>query len=249
MAGSDTVQSVERALDVLQALAGADGGLRLRELAEQLNLNNTTVHNLTRTLIGRSFVVKGQNQRLRIGPAVGELLAQALHRVVQHSTTTASLDLQRTFPEGIVNVAEVVDSELMVLIRLSGDRPGLVQRPNRQVAHLYGSAVGLCALAFADQGTVQDLREKQSFHETATRLWPSLDALDQHLANARAAGQVVTPFPGQELWRIAAPVFGADGSFRAAVGLALPVARADDDCRRLASTAIIAAAATIAQER
>jgi len=243
MAGSDTVQSVERALDLLEALAGADGGLRLTELAERLELNTTTAHNLVRTLIGRGFVVKGQGQRLGLGPAIGELLAQDAERRLLHAAAQAGLALQREFPDGIVNLAEVSGGDLLVRLRLSGDRPGLVQRPARQISHLFGSGVGLCTLAFADQGTTQALREAHPFHETATGLWSSPDALEEHLAAGRAAGHVTTPFPRQELWRIAAPILGADGLFRAALGLALPIAQATPK-RRTAAIAAVTAAAT-----
>lgn len=246
MAGSDTVQSVERALDLLQALATADGGLRLSELAERLDLNTTTAHNLVRTLIGRGFVVKGQAQRLGLGPAIAELLAQDQDRRLLAAAATSGLELQRAFPDGIVNVAEVSGGDLLVRVRLSADRPGLVQRPPHQTAHLYGSAVGLCTLACADQGTVQALRESHPFHESAPGLWPSPEALDEHLAAAAKAGHVATPFPRQELWRVAAPVTGPDGLFRAAIGLALPAAQADAARRRQAIAAVTAAAAAIA---
>lgn len=247
MAGSDTVQSVERALDLLQALAAADGGLRLSELATQLELNTTTAHNLARTLIGRGFVVKSQGQRLRLGPAIAELLAQEQERTVLHLASAAAVGLQRRFPEATINVAELAGEDLLVRVRVSRDRPGVVQRPRRHLATPYGTAVGLCVLAFADHGSVANLREAHPFHEEGIRLWNSPETLAAHLDAARSAGHVLTPFAGQELWRIAAPVIGSDGQFLAALGLALPVSRATDAQCRDAVAAVTEAAAAIAQ--
>lgn len=245
MAGSDTVQSVERALDLLQALAANEGGMRLSDLAKTLDLNTTTAHNLVRTLIVRGFVTKGSGQHLRLGPALGELVAQEADRRLLRTAAGAGISIQRAFPACIVNLAEPLGAELRVRIRLSGDRPGQVQRPASQTASLYGSAVGLCCQAFADQGTVQALREGQPFHEHATRLWPSPEALEAHLAQARADGHVPTPFAGQELWRVSAPIFSVDGHFLAAFGVALPIGQADAAVRRDLTAAVRAAAAAI----
>lgn len=245
MAGSDTVQSVERALDLLQALASSDAGLRLGDLAKSLELNTTTAHNLARTLIGRGFVIKGTGQHLRLGPALGELVAQEADRRLLRAAATTGVSIQRVFPACIINLAEPVGSELRVRIRLSGDRPGQVQRPASQTANLHGSAVGLCTQAFADQGTVQALREGQPFHEHATRLWASPEALEAHLAQARSDGYVLTPFAGQELWRVSAPVFSTNGHFLAAFGVALPIALADEAARRDLTAAVRAAATAI----
>ena len=244
MAGSDTVQSVERALDLLQALAASDGGLRLSDLATRLELNTSTAHNLVRTLSGRGFVVKGAGQRLRLGPALAEMVTQEQERSLLQSASRVGLDLQRQFPEANINVAEVVGDDLRVRLRISRDRPGMVQRPGNQIS-IYGSAVGLCVLACADQATVQHLRESHPYHENAANLWASPEALAEHLAKARRTGHVLTPFPGQELWRVAAPVLAADGHFAAAFGLALPIAEATAAAQEAATAAVLQAAASL----
>lgn len=244
MPGNDTVQSVERAIDLLQALASSDNGLRLSDLAEQLALNTTTAHNLIRTLAGRGFVVKGAGQRLRLGPALAEMLAQEQERSLLRAAAKAGLDLQHTFPDSIVNVAELVGSEVRIRIRLSPDRPGLVQRPGTQAGNPYGTAVGLCCQAFADLAALQALRDAQPFHEYATNLWASPEALADFLTEARRLGHIETPFAKQERPRIAVPVFRPDGQFLAAIGMALP--NLDDASRQAALAALRTAAAAIA---
>ncbi|MCZ7643964.1 MAG: helix-turn-helix domain-containing protein [Planctomycetota bacterium] len=250
MAGNDTVQSVERAIDLLQWLASSENGLRLSDLASRLGLNVSTVHNLVRTLAGRGYVVKGAGQYLRLGPAIADLVAQEQERGMLRGGAQAGLELQRAFPLATVNLAEMAGAELRIRIRLSSDRPGLIQRPVSQLGNPYGSAVGLCCQAFADQGTVQMWRERHPFHEHAVPLWGSPEVLAEHLAQARRQGHVETPFPKQELWRVAFPVFLPGGQFLAALGLALPVAQAVPEVRREAIAAVRAAAARLApQER
>lgn len=60
------IQSVHRALDILEAIARA-GDLGASELSRELGLAVSTVHNLVRTLAARNYVI-GTNGRYRLGP-------------------------------------------------------------------------------------------------------------------------------------------------------------------------------------
>ena len=52
------VQSVERALDILEILARYKESLRVTDLAKEMRLGITTVHNLLKTLVYRNYVEK-----------------------------------------------------------------------------------------------------------------------------------------------------------------------------------------------
>ncbi len=69
-----TIQSVERALDILEILADADGELPLNELAAGAQLNASTCHHLLATLVKRGYA--GQTSRTRsyfLGPRITDL--------------------------------------------------------------------------------------------------------------------------------------------------------------------------------
>lgn len=68
------VQSVHRALDILETVGGA-GDLGVTELSHQLGLPISTVHNLLRTITRRSFLLNS-NGRYHLGPGVVALNAQ-----------------------------------------------------------------------------------------------------------------------------------------------------------------------------
>jgi len=69
-----TIQSVERALDILEILADADGEMPLNELATSAGLNTSTCHHLLATLVKRGYA--GQTPRTRsyfLGPGITDL--------------------------------------------------------------------------------------------------------------------------------------------------------------------------------
>lgn len=77
-----SIQSVARALTLLEALAGARGGATLKELAKHAGLNSSTCHHLLATLVKRGYVIKVPGRRdYALGARVLHL-AQAFLRQV-----------------------------------------------------------------------------------------------------------------------------------------------------------------------
>lgn len=67
------VQSVDRALDVLEALAACDGAAGLSEIAGRTGLPYGTIHRLLRTLLERGYVRQEADRRYALGGALVRL--------------------------------------------------------------------------------------------------------------------------------------------------------------------------------
>ena len=61
-----TMQSLERALDVLEALSSSHGGIGVSELAIKTGLSKTTTHRILQTLATRGYAEKNSFRRLRV---------------------------------------------------------------------------------------------------------------------------------------------------------------------------------------
>ena len=64
----NTVQSVDRALDLLELMAAAGGTLGLSELAARAGLPLPTIHRLVRTMVKRGYVRQEPSRRYALGP-------------------------------------------------------------------------------------------------------------------------------------------------------------------------------------
>ncbi|MDF5754081.1 IclR family transcriptional regulator [Spongiactinospora sp. TRM90649] len=110
------MQSVDRALDLLEALAELGGEAGISELAARTALPYGTIHRLLRTLLARGYVRQESDRRYALGGAlvrlggvaegmVGEWAQPYLTRMVELSGETANLAvLEGDF---IVYVAQV----------------------------------------------------------------------------------------------------------------------------------------------
>ena len=75
MPNSDLVNSVVKALDILQFVSDRPEGVRLGEIVDAFGLKRPTAYNLVRTLRARHYLEQDAARKLRLGSAPGELLA------------------------------------------------------------------------------------------------------------------------------------------------------------------------------
>ena len=157
----DGVRAVERALDILLAFKGVDGGLTAAELIKRVDLSRPTLYRLLHTLEAKGFVASsGDPQRFRLGPSVAQLahswntslkladLAEpAMRRVWNATGETVALFV----PEGLMRlcVAEIPSPHALSFKRGVGYRERLVLGASGRsiLAHI---ETGIDLAAYAD---------------------------------------------------------------------------------------------------
>lgn len=80
MSSPQRVQSVDRTLDVLEALADAGGAARSKDLATAIRLPVPTVHRILSTLAARGIVLQLADRSYSLGPRLVRLGAVAAHQ-------------------------------------------------------------------------------------------------------------------------------------------------------------------------
>ncbi|ASL40936.1 hypothetical protein CBI36_11295 [Acetobacter oryzifermentans] len=74
------IQSVSRALAILESLATQDQGFKLSELAGALELEVSTCHNLLKTLVTRGYVIRdGVTRNYKIAGKFGQPTSLGIH--------------------------------------------------------------------------------------------------------------------------------------------------------------------------
>lgn len=219
---ADGVRAVDRALDILLAFQGVDGGLSVAELLKRVELSRPTLYRLLHTLAGKGFVVAvGDPQRFRLGPSVAQLahawsaslrLADIAEPVMRRVWELSGETVALFVPEGVMRlcVAEVPSQQALSFRRGVGYRERLVL-----------GASGRCILAqFYD--TV-DLK----IYTAGLKL--DLEAYRAGLAKDRQRGFAVSR---DELMQgavaVAAPIFDSGGRVAGSLGVFGPTVRLPD---------------------
>lgn len=223
MPHGNLVQAVERAAALLELAAGAPEGLGLRELAAGSGLKVSTAHNLLRTLVACRLLERvSRPVRFRLGPQLLELAERRLAGELPRRAAAELQRLARAWPGGVFTYAERVGADVLVTLRVTGTRPGFVERPLRHVMPPYTSASALLLLAWATPEALTDCERAHAFAEYGAHAWKSRAHLERFLANCRRGGLAEPEFGGAALRIVAAPVRGPGGTVRAALGAALP---------------------------
>ena len=220
----DSVQSVERALDLLEELASGEA-LGVSELAGRTGLVPSTAHRLLATLARRGYVTQRRDSnRYAIGLRVLEL-ASGLEDALAHLRRELE-SVQRATGE-TTNLV-VLDGERAVYVdQVQGSRSVRMFTIVGAAALAHTTAAGKAILAFGPPEDVEGLYGRRDGLERLTpRTLTTVEAFIEDLERTKRRGYAIDNEEHEEgVSCIAAPVLGPDGLPRAAISISAPTPR------------------------
>ncbi|MGX7681307.1 IclR family transcriptional regulator [Jatrophihabitans sp. DSM 45814] len=240
-AGEPGVQSVHRALGLIETVADAGGNMSIRELADATELPQPTVHRLLRTLVERGYMRQLPDRSYALGFHLVPLGAAANAQVgagVERVLTDLVRELGETANLAILTgdkaeyVAQAPSSHAMRMFTEVGRR-----------VDLHATGVGKALLAQLDDEEVIAIVRRtglaaRTAHTIATEL-----ALHAALAEIRARGYAIDE-QEQELGVRCVAV--AIPSLRTALSVSGPLTRMDDELVARAVPLLLAASRRLA---
>ncbi len=246
--GRRTVQSVDRALDILEALAAVDDDLRLNDVAAKVGLNISTCHHLISTLVARGYA--SQNPLTR-GYHLGDQ-ALALADVRVHQTDFLDVASQEMHALNArtgetVSLAILQDFDLVNLIRVENAETevyGHRQNRGRNAAH--ATARGKAILAWLPSQEVESFAASNGLVRFTPNTITTLDALTTELHGIRSAG-IALDREEYSLGRfcLGAPLRDENGAVIGAVSCSMPAERAGKPAIDTIETAITDSLSTL----
>lgn len=218
------VQSLERALDLLEALAGTDE-VGVSELAAQTGLVPSTAHRLLATLVSRGYAAQSAaSGRYLLGYKLLELTS-GLHDRLERLRVAARPHLEAIMEQtGETTNLVVLEGRSAVYIdSVSGTRSVRLFTEIGQAIPAHSSGSGKALLAWAD---VEALFGADPLPASTPHTLTSLDALDEDLAEIRRRGYA-TDDEEHELGVacVATPILDRGGQPLAAISISGPTPR------------------------
>ena len=219
-----------RALGILRLLGRSADGMALKALAAEMGLKGPTAHHIVATLTQEGFAERLTGPtRYRLGPAMRELALGAARGDWRRRAEAVLTRLAADLPGAIVVLSEDVGGDVTVTLRLTPERPGVIQRPADQTLAPYASASPLVFQAFWPADRREAYRRRYPFEEYGRGRWPSTQALEAALDRVRAEEQVLLlPQESGGLIRTAVPVFGNGAELAGVLGASIPCDRPDE---------------------
>ncbi|WP_051341173.1 IclR family transcriptional regulator domain-containing protein [Azospirillum halopraeferens] len=247
---SGQVQSLQRALAILQTLANSHDGLTLTELSQTVGLAPSTTHRLLTTLQQQQFArfdPIGNVWQVGVGAfTVGNAFVRTrdvalMARPVMRQLMEDSGETVNLYVEDGGEAMCLTQIECRQLMRA-------IARPGGRVK-MHCSSVGKAILAWLPDRDVTKVLERHGLPAFTEHTIATPRGLRDDLARIRARGYAVDDEEHAVGMRcVAAPIFDEHGRPGAAISVSGPAARIDDGRLALVGSLVVEAARTVTHE-
>lgn len=223
------VQSLDRALDILEALAASGGEIGLSELSERVGLHVSTVHRLLAVLVSRGYARQnGPSGRYALGSHLLKLASSAFGtgqfdfrleaRPVLQELSDASgetTNLVILLDQHIVYVDQVASRHTVRMFTQVGSR-----------APIYCTGAGKALLAFRSPAEVESYLAAETWERHTASTIVSAEAMRCELDRVRVRGYAFDDGElDDDVHCVAAPTFDHTGVAVAAISVSGPATR------------------------
>ncbi|WP_102224451.1 IclR family transcriptional regulator [Acidimangrovimonas sediminis] len=184
-----SIQAVDRALTILEILAGSKEALGLNELAARTGLNSSTCHHLVQTLVGRGYV-------LQVGRKRGYMLSSRLNELVELQAGEADLaDIVRPQIEVLaeqlneaVQLAVLHGTKLVTQLRVGRSSAVAEADEIRKMTALHATATGKAILAWLPDTEIMRVIAENGLDRFTPKTITTLHGLIEELRHVRRHG-------------------------------------------------------------
>lgn len=217
---TQTVQSLERALDILEELARSRGPLGLSELSRKTALSKTTAHRLLQTLHERSYVEKTTDGSYIIGPTMFNTLSYHINSLELQAEAKPHLRALQKKLELTVCLG-VLNGPFVSLIEREASEQGddVFNHVGRQLP-VHCSSMGKCLLSCLSNDELEEVLFGFELIPYTEHTITSKPELKIHLREVRRRGWAIDKEESQLGHRcISSPVYNYRGDAIAVVGV------------------------------
>ncbi len=240
------VQSLGRALDLLEILADGGGHLTIGEIAARSDVPMPTIHRLLKTLVDRGYVRRLSNRRyalgfrlVPLGQSAGAMVGTDAHDVLASLVEQLgeSANLAVLSGDHAEYVAQVPSRHSMRMFTEVGRR-----------VELHCTGVGKALLAELDGERVAGIVGRAGLRPHTEHTITSADALRAELDEIRGRGHAIDEQEQELGVRCVAVAVPSGSPSSLAVSVSGPLTRMTDDVVDRAAPLLAAAAAQLAQD-
>ncbi|MBX2835206.1 MAG: IclR family transcriptional regulator [Gammaproteobacteria bacterium] len=243
--GSKQIQSVGRALTILELLAAEGDALPLKELASRSQLNQSTCHHLISTLVGRGYIDhQGRNRGYGLGRKFHELADLAgrqtdLAEILKQNVEALSKKLEQS-----VQLAVLSDTSLVT--KLSCQHPkNHFAEPDEliKMSASHAAATGKAILAWLPDSELVRVIAANGLTGYTPNTITSLSGLIEELRHVRRNGFAVDDEELREgIVCVGSALRESSGAVVASISVTIPAVDATPEYRKALSQSVIQAA-------
>ncbi len=247
---SETVQSVERALDIINTIVAANRSLSVAELSQAMGLAPSTIHRILQTLMFKNYVFQDlQTKRYDIGPEIVDIGSALYLRYDLVRRVRPYLQELVELTGETAHVAQLYGTTAMYLSQVEPLSMVRMFTTPGSIAPLHCSDVGKVFLADLPAARIEEVIRKTGLPARTPQTITQPEALFQELQRARQSGYALDDEEREMGVRcISAGILNGAGKVIAAIGVAGPTSRLSRERISEVSAAVLGMAIRCADE-
>jgi len=244
------IQSVRKAIRLLEELGKASSGFGVLELARTLEMDKSSVSRLLRTLEQSEIVTQDTgSRRYALGLGLAALGQKALRRLNVHELALPVIRQLADATGERAHLAVLAQSRALYMEQAEPPRGIGIETPVGTLAPLYCTALGKALLAFQPPEKREALLSELVFEPYTRRTITELSVFVLHLETVIRNGIAVDDEEFSIGIRcMAAPVFDHAGQVCGAIGFSGPSPRVNDERMQLWGDLIVREAAQLSRK-
>jgi len=244
-----SIQSLDRALDVLQALATPEG-MTLSELATHLNQSPATMHRVLATLEKREFVEISQDHQIwNIGPEAYRAGAAFLRRsnVVERGRPVMRMLMMETGETSNLGI-EMRGGHVLFVSQVETHESIRAFFPPGTLSPLHASGIGKALMSTFDEARLNHQLGNSKLERFTAKTIHSISQLKAELLKIRERGYAIDDEERTIGMRcVASPVLNVHGEAIAGISVSGPTHRMQDERIHKIGELVRTAAATVSK--
>lgn len=228
---TDVVQSVDRALSILEVISDYSEGLGVTEISEKVGLHKSTVYRLLSTLNHKGYVVQDdKTNRYMITLKLFEL---GNKKVEDMNILTVARPYTKQLMEMVNEVVHLVvrdDNEIVYIDKVEADNTIRMASTIGRRSPLYCTSVGKVILAQLSEEEVEDVWNRSKIEKLTKYTITDLGTMKKELEIVKEKGYAIDNEENEVGVRcIGAPVFNMRGEVEGAISISGPTIRVTEN--------------------
>lgn len=230
MQRENMVKSVSRALDIIMLVSMKKGGLGVTEIANQMDINKSSVFRILSTLVQYGYVEQvKETGRYKLGYTFLEISSRLLESMDLREEARPFLqELERETNE-VIHLVVFDQGEVVYIEKLEGNEILRMHSKVGKRAPMHCTSVGKAILAHLPSAVVLDILERKGLPVHTDKTITDQETLIQELIHVRKKGYALDLEENEYgITCIAVPIFDHLGKVIAAVSISGPRIRMTD---------------------
>lgn len=222
-----TVQSVSRALSILEMLADNPDGIGIIELSQKINLPKSTSHRLLKTLISNDFVYQNkENERYHVSMKLAQLSSNIIENIDLRQIVRPYIEQLSQAVNEVIHLCIRDDNSVVYIDKVESNRTLRMFSQIGKRAMLHCTGVGKVLLSGLTDEQIKEIINQTNLTKFTESTIVSVDDLFQEIETIRVNEYALDREEHEEgIYCISVPIKDYTGHIVAAFSISGPVER------------------------